>query len=317
MTTEIKKQVVLSSPPFEFLAEAMVKANPQKFVYYPTKWSKFEDSGMDCIEVGGFYPENKVRNSSVIFLASFHNNDAILSQFHVLIMLLESFIQDLTIVLPFLSMGTMERVTKEGQVATAGTIARLFSNLPPCGKPARVMIYDVHTLQNRFYLYGHALASLHSTIPLLLKVIGKPGETVDAIAFPDEGAMKRFKELFIEFPLVVCAKVRDGDTRKVTIQEGDVKNLRVMVVDDLVRSGGTLYECAKVLKTAGATHVSAFCAHAAFGQDSWKQFTAGGKKSGVIEMFYLTNSVPTVTSKLYGVEPFVVLDLTETIMNDL
>jgi hypothetical protein len=48
--------------------------------------------------------------------------------------------------------GTMERVVKEGQVATASTLARLFSNLPRVGKPVRVMVYDLHTLQNRFYL---------------------------------------------------------------------------------------------------------------------------------------------------------------------
>jgi len=252
-----------------------------------------------------------------IFLASFHSNDAILSQFHVFVTLLESFIQELTIVLPFLPMATMERVTKEGQVATANSIARLFSNLPACGKPARVMIYDVHTLQNRFYLYGHALASLHSAIPTLLKLIGQPKENFDAIAFPDEGAMKRFKEFFHSYPLVVCAKVRDGDTRKVTIQEGEVQGLRVLVVDDLVRSGGTLHECVKVLKQRGANHVSAYVTHCGFNDTNWKQFVSGGSKFGAIDRFYITNSVPTASKMLEGVEPFVVIDLTEAILSDL
>jgi hypothetical protein len=35
---------------------------------------------MDDIEVGGFHPVNKVKETNVLFLASFHNNDAILSQ---------------------------------------------------------------------------------------------------------------------------------------------------------------------------------------------------------------------------------------------
>jgi hypothetical protein len=46
----------------------------------------------------------------------------------------------------------MERVVVEGEVATANTLARLLSSLPPCGKTTRVMFYDLHTLQNRFYL---------------------------------------------------------------------------------------------------------------------------------------------------------------------
>jgi hypothetical protein len=85
----------------------------------------------------------------------------------------------------------MERVTTEGTVATASTYAHLFSSLPSCGTPTRLMVYDLHTLQNRFYLHGHAVASLHTTIPLLKRRL----ETtqVDCIAFPDDGAAKRFQ----------------------------------------------------------------------------------------------------------------------------
>ena len=46
----------------------------------------------------------------------------------------------------------MERVVREGQVATAATYAHMFSSLPSCGRPTRLMVYDLHTLQNRFYL---------------------------------------------------------------------------------------------------------------------------------------------------------------------
>jgi hypothetical protein len=75
-----------------------------------------------------------------------------LSQFQVMICLLQSFIESLTVVLPYYPVGTMERVTKEGTVATAATYAHMFSSLPSCGRPTRLMVYDLHTLQNRFYL---------------------------------------------------------------------------------------------------------------------------------------------------------------------
>ncbi len=38
-------------------------------------------------------------------------------------------------------------ILNPAQVATANTYAQLFSNLPSCGKPTRVMMYDLHTLQ--------------------------------------------------------------------------------------------------------------------------------------------------------------------------
>lgn len=42
---------------------------------------------------------------------------------------------------------------------------------------------------------------------------------------------------------MVCAKVREGDKRIVRLKEGDPSGCHVVIVDDLVQSGGTLIEC--------------------------------------------------------------------------
>jgi adenine/guanine phosphoribosyltransferase-like PRPP-binding protein len=42
---------------------------------------------------------------------------------------------------------------------------------------------------------------------------------------------------------VVCVKVREGDERIVRIKEGNPAGYHVVIVDDLVQSGGTLVEC--------------------------------------------------------------------------
>ena len=47
------------------------------------------------------------------------------------------------------------------------------------------MIYDLHTLGNRFYFGGHALASLHTTLPLICNEIRSRNCPIDCIAFPD------------------------------------------------------------------------------------------------------------------------------------
>ena len=54
---------------------------------------------------------NRIAGEHVLLLASFHNNDVTFSQFQVMVVLLQSFIESLTIVLPFYPTGTMERVT--------------------------------------------------------------------------------------------------------------------------------------------------------------------------------------------------------------
>jgi phosphoribosylpyrophosphate synthetase len=182
---------------------------------------------------------------------------AVSSLGQVLVMLCQSFIKELVVVLPYYPVGTMERTVKEGTVATANTYAQLFSHLPSCGRPTRLVVYDLHTLQNRFYLHGSVIGSLKSTIPLLLPRLDAAG--VDCVAFPDDGAAKRFGPLFAELrpnlSVVTCGKTRDsggGDGRSVVIQDGDPAGKRIVVVDDLVQTGGTLFECGVALRSKGA-----------------------------------------------------------------
>ena len=73
------------------------------------------------------------------------------------------------------------------------------------------------------------------------------------MAFPDDGAEKRFgylfKKAFPEMEMVTCGKKRDsGDPSKrlVVVKEGNCEGKHVVIVDDLVHSGGTLLTCAEV-----------------------------------------------------------------------
>ena len=89
-------------------------SEPARFTYHETSWDKFPD-GTDRIVVGGFQPRNEIAGEHVLMLASFHDNDVTLSQFQVMVMLLMSFVESLTIVLPFYPTGTMERVVTEAR----------------------------------------------------------------------------------------------------------------------------------------------------------------------------------------------------------
>jgi len=315
-----KRFQIIAAAETEPLAKKMVEKFPNRFRFHPTVWGKFPD-GTDKIEIGGFTPHNVISGEHILFLASFHNNDVTLSQFQVMITLLQSFVASLTVVLPFYPVGTMERVVKEGQVATANTYAQMFSNLPTCGRPTRVLVYDLHTLQNRFYLHGNAIASLQTTIPILLDALSTPdanGNLINCVAFPDDGAAKRFAHMFesLGMEVVICGKVRDGEKRIITVQDGNPAGKNVVIVDDLVQSGGTLYECGKALKDLGAAKVSAFVAHAVFPNNSWEKFLKGNDRA-VFEKFWITNSIPTVTNMIPKDDVFEVLDLTEKIIYDL
>ena len=318
---------VIAGPGCAPSALRLERLEPRRFRYHASKWEKFPGEESDNIVLGGFNPVNLIRGRNILFVANFENNDVTLQQFHAMIVLLQSFIESLTVVLAFYPVGTMEIVTQEGTVATANTMARLFAGLPSCGKPIRLVLYDLHTLQNRFYFAGHVIGDLCSAIPLLRAALAEGADTpadeagalrIDAIAFPDAGAAKRFGKKFPEYAIITCAKVRSADnlSRVVTVAEGDARGKNVLIVDDLVRTGGTLAECGKALREQGAKSVSAFCSHAVFPAESWRRFLRGGDRA-FFDAFLVTNSIPSVTAKLPTDDCFKVLELEPQMVLDL
>ena len=133
------------------------------------------------------------------------------------------------------------------------------------------------------------------------------------VAFPDEGAKKRFKSLLgDDFDLCVCSKTRVGDKRVLVMQEGDPAGRDVVIVDDMVQSGGTMLECVSLLGERGALSVSCYVTHGVFPNDSWQRFTDEEMVKACrkpLRSFMLTDSIPRTTKKLAGVKPFRVLPI--------
>lgn len=62
---------------------------------------------------------------------------------------------------------------------------------------------------------------LETAIPLLQRELEKlPDRDHIAYAFPDDGSFKRFHRHFREDLTIICAKVRDGANRIVTVKDG-------------------------------------------------------------------------------------------------
>ncbi|PHU04213.1 Ribose-phosphate pyrophosphokinase 4 [Capsicum chinense] len=186
-----------------------------------------------------------IRGQHVAFLASFSSPGVIFEQLSVIFALPRLFVASFTLVLPFFPTGTFERMEEEGDVATAFTMARIISNIPISrGGPTSLVIYDIHALQERFYFGDNVLPLFETGIPLLKRRLQQlPNSEKIVIAFPDDGAWKRFHKQLVHYPTVICTKVREGDKRIVRLKEGNPTGCHVVIVDDLVQSGGTLIEC--------------------------------------------------------------------------
>ena len=204
--------------------------------------------------------------------------------------------------------GTMERVEEYGRIATAKTLARLLSSIPTGAHgPVQIIICDIHTLQNHFYFSDNILVRLETCTGLIKNEMKKIDQC--SVAFPDEGAHKRFHQIFKHYPQIICTKVREANKRTVQLKEGEVKDRNVIIVDDLVQSGGTLAECGALMKANGCLSVSCFVTHSVFPKDSWKRFVKNGKDEGLFQTFYTCDTIPTITDVLKQHAPFKVLPI--------
>ena len=302
-------------PTMESFAKKMLQVSNIRPSY--VNWNYFPDTWPNIT----FEPSATLVNKDIIFIMSIAVKEIFAEQLAMLVALPRQLVNSLTIVVPYLGPATHERVDYSGQLATVEPILKILSSCIPMTKtgPPILRIFDIHALQIRFYTNDNVTMKLMSAVPVLLEYLKSKPRTV--IAYPDDGSYKRFKYFFEDFPQVICSKIRDGNARKIIIREYvnwpeeamrevDLGNTftqltDVLIIDDLVQSGETLISCAAALKKFGFTSVSAYVTHAVFPNDAWKKFVG----TGVITEFIITNTNPTVSDKLDGIRPFVVLDV--------
>ncbi|KAK9191831.1 hypothetical protein WN943_020446 [Citrus x changshan-huyou] len=364
----MKKVCLFYCPETHSLAER-VAAQSDAIELRSINWRKFKDGFPNL-----FIPNaHGIRGQHVAFLASFSSPGKIFEQLSVIYALPKLFVSSFTLVLPFFPTGTSERMEDEGDVATAFTLARILSNIPTSrGGPTSLVTFDIHALQERFYFGDTILPCFESAIPLLLNRLQQLPDSDNvrffflfsweilvfetpeiSIAFPDDGAWKRFHKQLQHFPMVfgdlwlralgckpskvdgvrtvtcnkvngydfviVCNKVRDGNQRIVRIKEGDPRGRHIVIVDDLVQSGGTLIECQKVLAAHGAAKISAYVTHGIFPNASWERFEqdTGGKPESGLTYFWISDSCPVTVKEVMSKPPFEVLSLAGSIASAL
>ncbi|XP_013419663.1 ribose-phosphate pyrophosphokinase 4 [Lingula anatina] len=275
------------------------------------RWKTFPDGFPNL-----FIEEVKtMAGKDVIFLGSFHSAEVIFEQLSIVYALPRYLARSLTFILPYFPTATMERVEMEGEIATAKTLSTMLSCIPLCSRgPPHIMVFDIHALQERFYFGNSVIPRLETAIPLLQREVQSlPDHQNISIAFPDDGAHKRFHRMFDKMNTIICVKVREGDKRVIRIKDGNPKDQHVVIVDDLVMTGGTLKECGKALMNQGAKCISAYVTHAVFPSDSWKKFTQSDVK---FENFWITDSMPHAND-IAKHEPFRLLSICDVIADSL
>jgi len=173
--------------------------------------------------------------------------------------------------------------------------AKLVANLLVKSGVDRVLAMDLHSSQIQGYFdipCDHIYGS-----PVLVDYLGTRdlGEVV--VVSPDVGGVARaraFAKQMNDAPLAIIDKRRSGHNVAESLTViGDVVGKTSILIDDMIDTGGTICQGAKLLRQRGAARVLACATHAVFSPPAVERLST----PGLFEEVVVTNSIPVTPER--------------------
>lgn len=128
-----------------------------------------------------------------------------------------------------------------------------------------VKILDVHSNVGAALINNAVIETPKIYIDEVIKKIEEDSAGF-VLYFPDEGAAKRYSDMFPGYKYCYGEKKRDWDTGEILgldikLNGIDLSGKTVLMIDDIIAYGGSLYHSADALKDNGAGKIYAFATH--------------------------------------------------------
>ncbi|MCP4520687.1 MAG: ribose-phosphate pyrophosphokinase [Cytophagales bacterium] len=189
-----------------------------------------------------------------------------------------------TVVIPYYGYARQDRKDKP----RVGIGAKLMANLLTSAGADRIMTCDVHAdqIQGFFDIPVDHFDGASVFIPYLESL------ELDNLIFasPDVGGVKRTRKYakYFKADMVICDKHRERANQVASMQLiGDVEGADVVLVDDMMDTGGTMCRAAQLLMDKGAKSVRAICTHPVMSGKAY-----GNIESSVLTELVVTNTIP-------------------------
>jgi ribose-phosphate pyrophosphokinase len=167
----------------------------------------------------------------------------------------------ITAVIPYFGYARQDR-KDEGRVPIS---AKLTANLIQAAGVSRVLTIDLHAAQIQGF-FDIPLDHLYA-MRVFAKYVRKLELGDLVVASPDVGGMKTawsYAKRFNARLAVVEKRRTSAENVEVGFVIGDIENKNVILVDDLIATGGTIAKAAKLLREKGAREVFIMATHPVF-----------------------------------------------------
>lgn len=210
---------------------------------------------------GEFQPAlvDSVRGRRVFIVGStFPNSDNLMEMLLILDAAKRASARHVTAVIPYFGWARQDR--KDQPRVAIG--AKLVANILQAAGATRIMTMDLHADQIQGFFEKPVDHLYASTI--FLPYVKKLNLKNITIASPDMGGSKRAYAYskYLESEVVICYKQRlEANVIDTMELIGEVKGRNVILVDDMIDTGGTLTKAADLMMEKGALSVRAICTH--------------------------------------------------------
>jgi len=194
-------------------------------------------------------------------------------------------------IIPYMGYARQDKQFLSGEAVTMSIVAKMLQ----AAGAKKVIIVDIHskTALNHFKIPTESV----SAIPELAKYFKKLKLKNPLVVSPDMGGSLRAKKFasLLNTDFVTLKKSRNRKTGKVWIQSSkvDVHERDLIVVDDIISTGGSVIRATQFLKRQKCKRVFVACTHGLFIGDAERKI----KKAGVAQIIS-TNTIPRSTSKV-------------------
>ncbi|MFZ5449593.1 MAG: ribose-phosphate pyrophosphokinase [Thermodesulfobacteriota bacterium] len=165
----------------------------------------------------------------------------------------------ITAVIPYFGYARQDRKVAPRVPITAKLVADLLST----AGAQRILTMDLHVGQIQGF-FDIPVDNLYAS-PIMIPFIRENFQNDLAIVSPDAGGVARARAYAkrLEATLGLIDKRRDAPGKaKAMHLIGEVMGKEVVILDDIIDTGGTLSEASKVIMSNGAYNVNACCTHA-------------------------------------------------------